>query len=286
MRARGKAVDLVGACEGIGGLEAFAEVALIDQEPLSRSSRSNPATYLKAMDELRKQFASSDDAKRLGLGSGAFSFNVAGGRCEGCGGQGTVTLEMHFLADVTVECDKCNGRRFSEKVLGVKWNGLSILDCLQLTVDEALERFAEFPKLTKRLQPFAEVGLGYLTLGQQTSTLSGGESQRIKLASHLHADNGATLFLLDEPTTGLHGLDVAVLLQALSRLIDAGHTVVAIEHNLDFIRRADHVVDLGPEGGAEGGKVVATGTPEEIARVRASHTGRALAALLHERKRG
>jgi excinuclease ABC subunit A len=286
MRARGKPVDFVGACDGVSGLDGFAEVALIDQEPLSRSSRSNPATYLKAMDELRKQLAATDDAKRLGLPSGAFSFNVAGGRCEGCGGQGTVTLEMHFLADVTVECDQCNGRRFTEKVLGVRWNGLNILDCLQLTVDEALERFAEHPKLVKRLQPFADVGLGYLTLGQQTSTLSGGESQRIKLASHLFAGSGPTLFLLDEPTTGLHGLDVATLLQALSRLVATGHTVVAIEHNLDFIRRADHVVDLGPEGGAGGGRVVAAGTPDEVARVKMSHTGRALAALLHaERKR-
>jgi excinuclease ABC subunit A len=286
LRARGKPVDFVGACDGVSGLDHFADVALIDQEPLSRSSRSNPATYLKAMDELRKQLAATEDAKRFGLSSGAFSFNVAGGRCEGCGGQGTQTLEMHFLADVIVECDKCNGRRFTEKVLNVKWNGLSILDCLQLTVDEALEKFAEHPKIIKRLQPFADVGLGYLTLGQQTSTLSGGESQRIKLAAHLFAGAGPTLFLLDEPTTGLHGLDVAVLLQALSRLVSTGHTVVAIEHNLDFIRRADHVVDLGPEGGAEGGHVVAVGTPDEVARVRMSHTGRALAALLHaERKR-
>jgi excinuclease ABC subunit A len=287
MRARGKAVDFVGACDGISGLDVFTEVALVDQEPLSRSSRSNPATYLKAMDELRKQFAATPDAERLGLASGAFSFNVAGGRCEGCGGQGTQTLEMHFLADITVECDQCNGRRFSEKVLNVRWNGLSILQCLQLTIDEALERFAEHPKLLRRLQPFADVGLGYLTLGQPTSTLSGGESQRIKLASHLYAGSGATLFLLDEPTTGLHGVDVAVLLGAIARLVEAGHTVIAIEHNLDFIRRADYVVDLGPEGGAAGGSIVAAGTPDEIARVKTSHTGRALSALLHaERKRG
>ncbi len=285
MRARGKPVDFVGECDAVTGLDAFAEVVLIDQEPLSRSSRSNPATYLKAMDELRQRFARTADAERLGLGAGAFSFNVAkekgGGRCEGCGGQGTVTLEMHFLADVTVECDQCNGRRFSERVLGVKWQGLSILDCLDLTVDDALERFAGEPKLLARLRPFAEVGLGYLTLGQPTSTLSGGESQRIKLASHLHSSGGSTLFLLDEPTTGLHGLDVAVLLRALDRLIEAGHTVVAIEHNLDFIRHADHLVDLGPEGGAGGGFIVAAGTPDEGAPERATHTGRALAALLH-----
>jgi excinuclease ABC subunit A len=289
-RQRGQPVDFVGACDGVTGLDAFAEIALVDQEPLSRSSRSNPATYLKAMDELRKRFAATADAERLGLTAGAFSFNVApekgGGRCEGCGGQGTVTLEMHFLADVTVECDQCNGRRFSEKVLSVKWRGLSILDCLELTIAEALERFFDEPKLLARLQPFADVGLGYLRLGQPTSTLSGGESQRIKLAAHMHSSAGATLFLLDEPTTGLHGLDVSVLLDAIERLVEAGHTVVAIEHNLDFIRRADHVVDLGPDGGAEGGRLIAAGPPDEIARHRESHTGRALAALLRaDRKR-
>jgi excinuclease ABC subunit A len=237
----------------------------------------------------------------LGLAAGAFSFNVAGGRCEACQGQGTVTLEMHFLADVTVECDACNGRRFGEKVLGVKWRGLNILDCLNLTVAEALERFADDDKLCRRLQPFADVGLGYLTLGQSTATLSGGESQRLKLAGRLtgptappsfgggpvHAGTGSTLFLLDEPTTGLHGRDVEVLLGALGRLIDAGHTVVAIEHNLDFMRRADWLIDLGPEGGHAGGQVVAVGAPDDVARERASHTGRALAALLRsERKRG
>jgi excinuclease ABC subunit A len=310
LRARGKPVDFVGACDGVSGLDAFADVVLVDQEPLARSSRSNPATYLKAMDELRARFAKTPDAEHLGLGAGAFSFNVAkaagGGRCEACGGQGTLSLEMHFLADITVECDGCNGRRFSEKVLGVKWNGLSILDCLQLTVDEALERFADDAKLVAKLRPFADVGLGYLTLGQATSTLSGGESQRLKLAAHLlprassaaepprselgkprptHANAGPTLFLLDEPTTGLHGLDVAVLLAALARLVEAGHTVVAIEHNLDFIRRADHLIDLGPEGGAEGGRVLAVGAPDEVARERASHTGRALAALLRVDRR-
>jgi excinuclease ABC subunit A len=287
LRARGQAVDYVGPCLSVDGLDAFAEVVLVDQSPLARSTRSNPATYLKAMDELRNRFAKTREAERLGLGPGAFSFNVAGGRCEGCLGQGTVTLEMHFLADVTVECDQCGGRRFGDKVLGVKWKDLSILDCLGLTVADALTRFADDRKLVKRLQPFADVGLGYLTLGQSTSTLSGGESQRLKLAAHLHADAGPTLFLLDEPTTGLHGSDVEVLLAALARLIHAGHTVVVIEHNLDFIRRADWVLDLGPDGGEAGGQVIAHGTPDEVARVRASHTGRALAALLRaERKRG
>jgi excinuclease ABC subunit A len=204
-----------------------------------------------------------------------------------CGGHGTQTLEMHFLADVTVVCEGCDGRRFNEKILGVKWNGLSILECLELTVDEALERFAGEKKLVARLQPFADVGLGYLKLGQPTATLSGGESQRIKLAAHLSPGAGPTLFLLDEPTTGLHGRDVEVLLVALGRLLEAGHTIVAIEHNLDFIRRADWLVDLGPEGGVGGGALVCAGTVDEVAACRASHTGRALAALARsERRRG
>jgi excinuclease ABC subunit A len=291
LRQRGLPSDNVGACDAVEGLEAFADVVLVDQAPLGRSSRSNPATYLKAMDELRARFAKTHDAERLGLTAGAFSFNVAadkgGGRCEVCGGHGTQTLEMHFLADVTVVCDGCDGRRFNEKTLGVKWKGLSILDCLELTVDEALARFSDEKKLVARLQPFADVGLGYLKLGQPTATLSGGESQRIKLAAHLSPGAGPTLFLLDEPTTGLHGRDVEVLLAALARLLEAGHTVVAIEHNLDFIRRADWLVDLGPEGGVGGGALVCAGTVDELAACRASHTGRALAALARsERRRG
>ncbi|HEY2748188.1 MAG TPA: excinuclease ABC subunit UvrA [Polyangia bacterium] len=291
LRLRGQPSDDVGACAGLDGLDAFADVVLVDQQPLGRSSRSNPATYLKAMDELRARFAKTSDAQHLGLGAGAFSFNVAadkgGGRCEVCGGHGTQTLEMHFLADVTVVCEGCDGRRFNEKILGVKWNGLSILECLELTVDEALERFAGEKKLVARLQPFADVGLGYLKLGQPTATLSGGESQRIKLAAHLSPGAGPTLFLLDEPTTGLHGRDVEVLLVALGRLLEAGHTIVAIEHNLDFIRRADWLVDLGPEGGVGGGALVCAGTVDEVAACRASHTGRALAALARsERRRG
>ncbi len=283
LRKKGKPVDVVGACDAVEGLEVFEEVVLVDQSPLSRSSRSNPATYLKAMDELRKRFAQTEAAQHLGLTAGAFSFNVStekgGGRCEGCQGQGVVTLEMHFLADITVVCDQCDGKRFREKILGVRVHGLSIIDCLNLTVDEALRVFCDEQKLCDRLRPFAEVGLGYLTLGQSTATLSGGESQRLKLAAHLEAKAGPTLFLLDEPTTGLHGSDVEVLVAALDRLLDRGHTIVTIEHNLDFIRRADHLIDLGPEAGAGGGFVVATGTPDEVAKVRSSHTGRFLAAL-------
>jgi len=276
-RERGEAVDGNGTCDGVEGLGDFVAVELVDQSAPARSSRSNPATYLKAMDELRQRFAACPEAEQLGLAAGAFSFNVPGGRCEVCQGQGTVTLEMHFLADVTVECDVCGGRRFSEKVLGVRWRGLTILDCLALTVDEAVRRFADDKKLVSRLQPFVEVGLGYLTLGQSTSTLSGGESQRLKLAAHLHAKAGPTLLLLDEPTTGLHGSDVAVLLAALRRLVAAGHTVVAIEHNLDFLAACDWLVDLGPDGGDGGGQVVATGTPMELA-VAETYTGAALRA--------
>ncbi len=287
LRQQGKPVDYVGPCAGVDGLAVFDDVVLVDQEPLGRSARSNPATYLKAMDELRKGFASTREAERLGLSAGAFSFNVSrekgGGRCESCAGQGTLTLDMHFLADVTVVCDKCDGRRFDEKVLRVKWHGLTILECLALTVDQALSAFADEARVVARLAPFAEVGLGYLQLGQSTSTLSGGESQRLKLALHLvesQSQKGQRLFLFDEPTTGLHGLDVEVLLAALDRLVMRGHTVIAIEHNLDFMRHAQHVVDLGPEGGEAGGYVVAEGTPEEVARVKNSYTGRALAQLL------
>jgi excinuclease ABC subunit A len=294
LRQRGQACDFVGACDRVGGLDAFGDIVLVDQAPLGKSTRSNPATYLKAMDELRARFAATRDAERLGLAAGAFSFNVSaekgGGRCEACGGHGTVTLEMHFLSDVTISCEACDGKRFSDAVLGVRWNGLSIRDCLELTVDEAVAKMPLEKKLVSRLQPFIDVGLGYLKLGQPTATLSGGESQRLKLAAHLGPGaNKAqpTLFLLDEPTTGLHGADVEVLLAALARLIDAGHTVIAIEHNLDFIRRADFVVDVGPEGGADGGMIVAEGTPEELAACRASHTGRALASIGRgERKRG
>ena len=283
LRARGKPVDSVGECKKISGLDRFTDVILVDQSPLGRSSRSNPLTYLGAMDELRKLFSKTSDARKLGLLARSFSFNVStekgGGRCEACQGQGTLTLEMHFLADVTVVCDRCWGKRFGEKVLGVKWNSLSILDCLRLTVDQALQRFASEKKLTSRLKPFAEVGLGYLALGQPTATLSGGESQRLKLAAHLHAPEGRSLFILDEPTTGLHGLDVAVLLSVLRRLVAVGHTLIVVEHNLDFIAASDYLVDLGPEGGDGGGRIVACGTPAEISRVRASHTGVALRPL-------
>ena len=318
MRELGRPVDSIGACRRIVGLDQFEDVLLVDQSPLQRSSRSNPATYLRAMDELRQRFAATDDAQRLGLGAGAFSFNVArengGGRCEACQGQGTLVLDMHFLADITVVCDKCDGRRFGERVLGVRYAGLTIRECLDLTVDEALRRFANDARLQARLQPFVDVGLGYLTLGQPTSTLSGGELQRLKLAAHLadappvaddDEEEGTTakrrrgaaakgtkrssskltkvtrplLFLLDEPTSGLHGRDVDVLLAALGRLLRRGHTIVTIEHNLDFLQRADHVIELGPEAGAGGGALVVAGTVDEVQRHPTSHTGAALRAM-------
>ncbi len=293
LRARGKAVDFVGACDAVEGADDFADVVMVDQSPLARSSRSNPATYLKAFDEIRKLLAATAEAKRLGLGAGAFSFNVAreqgGGRCEACAGQGTLTLEMHFLADVTVQCDGCNGRRFGERALGVRLAGKNVSELLELTVDQAIALLADQPKLTACLQPFVDVGLGYLALGQATATLSGGESQRLKLAAHLSTGRGRgggrKLFLLDEPTTGLHAADVEVLLAALGRLRDAGHTIVVVEHNLDFIRRADHVIDLGPEGGEAGGEVVAVGPPAAVARARGSHTGRALGQLASASRR-
>lgn len=312
MRELGRPIDQVGACHAIVGLEQFDDVLLVDQSPPSRSSRSNPATYLKAMDELRQRFAATEDAQRLGLEAGAFSFNVSsekgGGRCEACGGQGTVTLDMHFLADLTVTCEKCDGRRFGERVLRVRYEGLTIIEWLALTVDEAIARSPGDPRLRERLQPFVDVGLGYMTLGQPTSTLSGGELQRLKLAAYLgdvpadqdedeiprgktkpkpkrSANKSSTLtkrpllFLLDEPTSGLHGRDVDVLLAALGRLIKRGHTVVAIEHNLDFLRCADHLIELGPEAGEAGGTVVAMGSPETIAKHPTAHTGVALRAL-------
>ena len=288
MRALGRPCDDVGECDALLGIEALDDVILVDQTPLARSSRSNPATYLKAFDEIRKLLAKTDEAKRLGLEAGAFSFNVPGGRCETCAGQGFVTLEMHFLADLTVPCEACDGRRFGESVLGVRFAGKNVTEILASTVDEALVLFGNYPKITNALRPFAEVGLGYLRLGQSTSTLSGGESQRLKLAAYLADTRGPSrkplLFLLDEPTTGLHASDVELLLACLRRLRDAGHTIVVVEHNLDLIRQCDWLIDLGPEAGDAGGEIVAVGPPSEIARVRGSHTGHALAGIASARQ--
>jgi excinuclease ABC subunit A len=268
-----------GACTRIEGAEALGDVVVVDTTPPSRSARSNPATVSKAFDGIRKRFAATREAKALGAGPGWFSFNVAGGRCEACEGAGEVVVDMQFLDDVRVPCDACAGRRYRAEALAVRLDGRSIVDVLDLTIDEALQAFAADREVAARLAPLARVGLGYLTLGQPLSTLSGGESQRMRLALALAEEKSAArgaLYVLDEPTTGLHPVDVEVLLGCLEDLLDAGGSVLVVEHNLDFIRRADHVIDLGPGGGPEGGRLVAEGTPDAIARHPSSRTGAAL----------
>src|SRR5579872_3944405 len=259
------------------GHEYIDEVVLVDQSPIGRTPRSNPVTYIKAFDEIRELFASTPDAKKRGYTAGHFSFNIPGGRCENCQGDGTVTVEMQFLADVELLCEECKGTRFKSAILDIRYKGLNIHEVLQLTVKEALSFFSEHKRLVNRLKVLADVGLGYLRLGQSATTLSGGEAQRVKLASHLaQATCQGTLFIFDEPTTGLHFDDIAKLLSAFQRLIESGGSVLIIEHNLDVIRSADYVIDLGPEGGDRGGRIVAEGTPEQIAAVRNSYTGRYL----------
>src|SRR5215813_3934491 len=263
------------------GLEYLKGVRLIDQEPIGRTPRSNPVTYVKAFDEIRKIFAALPRAQALGLDSGAFSFNVQGGRCESCQGDGFQKLEMYFFEDVYVSCQECEGRRYRPEVLGVKLRGRSISDVLQMTVDEAVDFFSAQTGLARRLQTLAAVGLGYLRLGQAATTLSGGEAQRLKIAAELSARaTGEMLYILDEPTTGLHLDDVKKLLGVLNRLVDAGNTVLVVEHHLDVIKAADHVIDLGPEGGEDGGEIVAEGPPEAVAQTPGSYTGKFLAELL------
>jgi excinuclease ABC subunit A len=280
-RAKGGTDKRVGAHRKLEGAESVSDVVLVDQAPIGRTPRSNPVTYLKAFDPIRDIFAATKDAKSRGLTASHFSFNVPGGRCEACQGEGEVRVEMQFLADVFVPCDQCDGRRFKPQILEVKYRGRNVNQVLDLTVREALTFFSTSPKVLRRLQVLDEIGLGYLRLGQPATTLSGGEAQRIKIASHLSSRTGdRILYVLDEPTTGLHFDDIAKLLTAFRKLLDAGHTLVVIEHNLDVLKTADYLIDLGPEGGQEGGRVVATGTPEQLARVPESHTGRYLAAVL------
>ena len=268
-------------CRRIEGAERISDTVMIDQSPIGRTPRSNPVTYIKAFDLIRGLFASTREAERRGYTAGHFSFNIPGGRCETCQGDGTVTVEMQFLADVELICDECKGTRYKSGILEIRYNGLNIHEVLQLTVTEALEFFRGVPRLVSRLQVLEEVGLGYLRLGQSATTLSGGEAQRVKLAAHLaQASCKGTLFIFDEPTTGLHFDDIARLLAAFQKLIDNGGSLIIIEHNLDVIRAADWVIDLGPEGGDAGGRVVATGTPETIAAVENSHTGRFLQRVL------
>ena len=280
-RARGGWDKRVGSFRLLEGTEYITDAVLVDQAPIGRTPRSNPVTYLKAFDPIRELFAATKDARSRGLTASHFSFNVPGGRCEACQGEGQVRVDMQFLADVFVPCDQCDGKRFKSQVLEVRYRGRSIHQVLDLTVREALTFFSSSPKVLRRLQVLDEIGLGYLRLGQPATTLSGGEAQRIKIAAHLTAHGGERLlYILDEPTTGLHFDDIAKLLTAFRKLLEAGHTLVVIEHNLDVIKTADYIIDLGPEGGEEGGYVVATGTPEQVAQVDASHTGRYLRAVL------
>jgi excinuclease ABC subunit A len=270
-----------GAHRGILGVERIEKVVNIDQNPIGRTPRSNPATYVGVFGLIRELFAATPEARARGYDMGRFSFNVKGGRCEACEGDGTKRVEMHFLPDVYVTCDVCRGLRYNRETLQVLYKGRNIAQVLELTVEEALAMFANIPRLERMLSTLAAVGLDYLTLGQPATTLSGGEAQRVKLAKELsRAQSGKTLYVLDEPTTGLHFADIQRLLSVLNRLVDAGNTVVIIEHNLDVIKCADYLIDLGPEGGEEGGRVVATGTPEDVARVRRSYTGQYLAQAL------
>jgi excinuclease ABC subunit A len=270
-----------GAHDRIDGLEHIDKVIGIDQSPIGRTPRSNPATYTGLFSPIRQLFAELPESKMRGYTPGRFSFNVKGGRCEACHGDGLVKIEMHFLPDVYIPCDVCRGRRYNRETLEVLYKGRNIADILEMTVDEAVEFFDAVPALSRRLRTLADVGLGYIHLGQSATTLSGGEAQRVKLAAELaKRDTGATFYLLDEPTTGLHFEDVRLLLDVLHRLVDRGNTVVVIEHNMDVIKTADWVLDLGPEGGAGGGRIVAAGTPEEVAAVPQSHTGRFLAEAL------
>jgi len=267
--------------KAIKGLEHIDKCIAIDQSPIGRTPRSNPATYTGLMDLIRTQFTLLPEAKIRGYKKGRFSFNVAGGRCEDCKGAGVRTVEMNFLPDVHVPCDTCQGKRFNRETLEVRYRGKSIADVLDMTVDDAHAFFEAIPKIHRITSTLQAVGLGYITLGQQSTTLSGGEAQRVKLASELaRVGTGSTLYILDEPTTGLHFQDVQMLIDVLHKLVDQGNTVVVIEHHLDVIKVCDHVIDMGPEGGKDGGTVVVAGTPQEVARDEASHTGRFLAPLL------
>ncbi len=277
----GKVRVKAGACETIKGLKNIDKIINISQDPIGRTPRSNPATYTGVFDDIRDLFAQTVDAKMRGYDKGRFSFNVKGGRCEACQGDGILRISMHFLPDVYVPCEECGGKRYNEETLQVYYKGKNIYDVLEMSVEEALTFFTHIPKIKHKLQTLYDVGLGYIKLGQSATTLSGGEAQRVKLASELQRKaTGKTLFVLDEPTTGLHTHDVATLLKVLQRIVQNGDTVLVIEHNLDVIKCADYLIDLGPEGGDEGGNIVACGTPEEIVQVAESHTGRYLKPLL------
>ena len=270
-----------GAHKRISGLDAIDKIINIDQSPIGRTPRSNPATYIGLFDHIRDLYSRTQEARARGYKPGRFSFNVKGGRCEVCRGDGQIKIEMHFLPDVYVPCEQCHGKRYNRETLEVRFKGKTIADVLDMTVEEAVGFFEHIPKIKRRLQALHDVGLDYIRLGQPATTLSGGEAQRVKLASELSkVATGRTLYILDEPTTGLHFADVQRLLEMLDRLVEQGNTVVVIEHNLDVIKTADRIIDLGPEGGEEGGRLVAQGTPEQVAGTARSHTGSFLASIV------
>ena len=270
-----------GRYESIEGLEHLDKVIVIDQSPIGRTPRSNPATYTGVFDMIRDLFAATQDAKMRGYQKGRFSFNMKGGRCESCSGDGILKIEMHFLPDVYVPCEVCHGKRYNRETLEVKYKGKSIADVLDMTVEEALIFFENVPRVRSKIQTLYDVGLSYIKLGQPSTTLSGGEAQRVKLATELSKrSTGKTIYILDEPTTGLHFADVHKLVTILQKLVEGGNTVLVIEHNLDVIKTADYIIDLGPEGGDRGGKVIAKGTPEEVAKVEGSYTGQFLKKLM------
>jgi excinuclease ABC subunit A len=270
-----------GAHAGVEGIDVFDKVIEIDQKPIGRTPRSNPATYTDLFTHIRELYSLTPEAKVRGYKPGRFSFNVRGGRCETCKGDGQIKIEMHFLPDVYVPCETCKGARYNRETLEVRFKGRSIADVLEMSVEEALRFFAKIPKIRRRLQTLHDVGLDYIKLGQPATTLSGGEAQRVKLAAELcKVATGKTLYILDEPTTGLHFADIEKLLETLQRLVDGGNTMIVIEHNLDVIKQADWVIDLGPEGGEAGGELIAVGTPEDVAQVEESFTGRFLQSVL------
>ncbi|MBI70103.1 MAG: excinuclease ABC subunit A, partial [Phycisphaerae bacterium] len=281
---KGETIDS-SLCASVKGIEHIDRLIEVDQSPIGRTPRSNPATYTGIFDHIRALFTQTREAKIRGYKPGRFSFNVKGGRCESCQGQGVKRIEMHFLPDTYVTCEECDGARYNSETLEVKWRGYTISDILNATIEDACEIFASHPKIARMLDCLKDVGLSYLTLGQPSTTLSGGEAQRVKLASELGVQSRKqTLYVLDEPTTGLHFADIDKLLLVLHRLVDAGNTVVIIEHNLDIIKNADWVIDLGPEGGDGGGKVVCVGTPEEVADHKSSFTGKALKGIVKAKK--
>ncbi len=275
----------VGSYKKISGLENIDKVISIDQSPIGRTPRSNPVTYIGVFDKIRELYASIPEAKAKGYKSGRFSFNVKGGRCEACQGAGTLTIEMNFLPDVFIPCDVCHGKRFNQETLDILYKGKSISDVLDMTIEEASDFFSGIPHIARKLETLKSVGLGYIQLGQNALTLSGGEAQRVKLASELsRPSTGKTLYILDEPTTGLHFVDIKQLMSVIQKLVDKGNSVVMIEHNLDVICQADYLIDLGPEGGSGGGSVIATGTPEEVAKSKESYTGKYVSQLLEREK--